>query len=76
MTVHVADPKQLSTDALALLFNEARTHNAFVDKPVPEDLLRQAVDLAKMAPDQRQPVAAAGRLPALEGGQAAARAGA
>ncbi len=50
MTVHVAEPKQLSSDALALLFNEARTHNAFVDKPVPEELLRRAVDLAKMGP--------------------------
>ena len=50
MAVHVADRKQLSSEALALLFNEARTHNAFVDKPVPEELLRRAVDLAKMAP--------------------------
>ena len=50
MTAHAADPKHLSKDALAILFNEARTHNAFVDKPVPEELLRQAVDLAKMAP--------------------------
>ena len=50
MAVHVAEPKQLSQDALALLFNEARTHNAFVDKAVPEDLLRRAVDLAKMGP--------------------------
>ena len=50
MAVHVAEPKQLSSEALALLFNEARTHNAFVDKPVPEELLRRAVDLAKMAP--------------------------
>ena len=50
MSVHVADPKQLSSEALALLFNEARTHNAFVDKPVPEELLRRAVDLTKMAP--------------------------
>ncbi|MGA2492784.1 MAG: malonic semialdehyde reductase [Roseiarcus sp.] len=50
MAVHVAEPKQLSSDALALLFNEARTHNAFVDKPVPEELLRRAVDLTKMAP--------------------------
>ena len=50
MAVHVAEPKQLSSDALALLFNEARTHNAFVDKAVPEELLRRAVDLAKMGP--------------------------
>ena len=50
MTAHTADPKHLTKDALAILFNEARTHNAFIDKAVPEDLLRQAVDLAKMAP--------------------------
>ena len=50
MTAHTADPKHLTKDALAILFNEARTHNAFIEKPVPEDLLRQAVDLAKMAP--------------------------
>ena len=50
MPAHTADPKHLTKDALAILFNEARTHNAFIDKPVPEELLRQAVDLAKMAP--------------------------
>ena len=50
MTAHVADLKRLPNEALGLLFNEARTHNAFLDKSVPEELLRQAVDLAKMAP--------------------------
>jgi 3-hydroxypropanoate dehydrogenase len=50
MTVHVAEPKHVSAEALAQLFTEARTHNAFLDKPVPEELLRQAVDLMKMAP--------------------------
>ncbi|THD43936.1 MAG: malonic semialdehyde reductase [Bradyrhizobium sp.] len=50
MTVHVPQPKQLSNDALAQIFNEARTHNAFLDKPVADELLRRAVDLTKMAP--------------------------
>jgi 3-hydroxypropanoate dehydrogenase len=50
MTVHVPDVKHVSPDALAQLFTEARTHNAFADRPVPEELLRQAVDLAKMGP--------------------------
>ena len=50
MTVHVPDHKHLAAEALAQIFTEARTHNAFIDKPVPEELLRQAVDLAKMAP--------------------------
>jgi 3-hydroxypropanoate dehydrogenase len=32
------------------LFRTARTHNGWQDRPVPERLLRDAVDLAKMAP--------------------------
>ena len=36
--------------ALAQLFTDARTHNAFLDRPVPEALLREALDLAKMGP--------------------------
>ena len=50
MTVHVAEPKHVAADALAQLSTEARTHNAFQDKPVPEELIRQALDLAKMGP--------------------------
>lgn len=36
--------------ALAQLFAEARTFGAWQDKPVSEDLLRQAYDLMKMGP--------------------------
>ena len=36
--------------AQAQLFTEARTHNAFLDKPVPDQLLVEALDLAKMGP--------------------------
>jgi 3-hydroxypropanoate dehydrogenase len=36
--------------ALAQMFTEARTHNAFLDRPVPDALLREALDLAKMGP--------------------------
>ena len=36
--------------ALDQLFREARTFNAWLDRPVSDDLLKQAVDLAKMAP--------------------------
>ncbi len=36
--------------ALTQLFGEARTHNAFLDRPVPEQLLVEALDLAKMGP--------------------------
>ena len=50
MTVHVPYPKPLAADALGVMFNDARTHNAFVEKSVPDELLRRAVDLAKMGP--------------------------
>jgi len=40
----------LDDSALAQLFTEARTHNGFRDIPVPDELLRRAVDLAKMGP--------------------------
>ncbi|HEY1941050.1 MAG TPA: malonic semialdehyde reductase [Roseiarcus sp.] len=50
MNVHVAEPKFIAPEAAAQLFTEARTHNVFLDKPVPEELLRKAVDLAKMGP--------------------------
>lgn len=40
----------LDPAALDALFRNARTANGFLDKPVPLDLLRQAYDLAKMAP--------------------------
>jgi len=32
------------------IFNEARTANGFIDKPVPLELLQQVYDLAKMGP--------------------------
>jgi 3-hydroxypropanoate dehydrogenase len=50
MNVHVTEPKTVDDAALAQLFTEARTHNGFSDKPVAEDLLKKAVDLAKMGP--------------------------
>jgi 3-hydroxypropanoate dehydrogenase len=55
MTVTV-DPKTitrhapLGAAAHAQLFTAARTHNAFQDRPVPDALLREALDLAKMGP--------------------------
>src|SRR5947208_16165601 len=36
--------------ALDRLFREARTHNGWLDRPVPEGLLREAVDIAKIGP--------------------------
>ncbi len=40
----------LGAAALAQIFTEARTHNAFLDRPVPDALLIEALDLAKMGP--------------------------
>jgi 3-hydroxypropanoate dehydrogenase len=36
--------------SLDVLFRDARTHNGWQDKPVPESLLRELFDLAKMGP--------------------------
>jgi len=41
----VADERSLD-----LLFRQARTHSGWTDRPVPESLLRQAWDLARMGP--------------------------
>ena len=35
---------------LARMFTDARSHGNWLDRPVPEELLRQAYDLAKLAP--------------------------
>src|SRR4030088_333372 len=40
----------LSNDVLDLIFRKARTHNAWLDRPVEDALLRQVYDLAKMGP--------------------------
>jgi 3-hydroxypropanoate dehydrogenase len=50
MTIHVPDHKTIDAASVAQLFTEARTHNAFLDKPVPDELLVKAIDLAKMGP--------------------------
>jgi 3-hydroxypropanoate dehydrogenase len=42
--------RTLDDAALDLLFREARTHNGWLDKPVDDDLLRRAWDLARMGP--------------------------
>jgi 3-hydroxypropanoate dehydrogenase len=41
---------QLDDEALDILFRKARTHNAWLDKPVGDDLLRQVYDLMKWGP--------------------------
>ena len=50
MTIHVLDRKAIDSASLAQLFTEARTHNAFTDKLVPDELLQKAIELAKMGP--------------------------
>lgn len=53
MTIHTPLPTAIDPvhhQALDRLFRDARTHNGWTGQPVPEDLLRQAVDLAKMGP--------------------------
>ena len=50
MTVHVPGPKSIDSASLAQIFTEARTHNVFLDKPISDELLRKAVELAKMGP--------------------------
>ena len=40
----------IDASALRQLFDEARTHNAWQDKPVPEHLLHQLYDLMKWGP--------------------------
>jgi len=50
MTIHVPEPRSIDSAALAQIFTEARTHNVFLDKPVSDELLRKAVELAKMGP--------------------------
>jgi len=42
--------RTIDEEALDQLFRAARTHKGWLDRPVPEALLRQAVDLAKMGP--------------------------
>lgn len=42
--------KPVDSAAIAQLFTQARTHNVFRDVPVPDALLRKALDLAKMGP--------------------------
>ena len=50
MTIHVPDHKTIDATSLGQIFTEARTHNGFVDKPVSDELLQKAVELAKMGP--------------------------
>lgn len=41
---------RIAADALNQLFLDARTQNGWLDRPVPDDLLREIYDIAKMGP--------------------------
>jgi 3-hydroxypropanoate dehydrogenase len=49
-TTALADEMRLDHGSLDQLFVAARTHNAWLDRPVDEALLREIYDLAKLAP--------------------------
>lgn len=40
----------LSDDSLDVIFRSARTHKVWLDRPVPDDLLRRVYDLARLGP--------------------------
>jgi 3-hydroxypropanoate dehydrogenase len=46
----ISQSTKISHDALNLLFLEARTHNAWLPKPVPGEALREVYDLARWGP--------------------------
>ena len=50
MTIHVPDRKMIEGQPLAQIFTDARTHNGFIDKPVSDELLHKAIELAKIGP--------------------------
>jgi 3-hydroxypropanoate dehydrogenase len=50
MNAHVHETKSIDSAALAQLFHDARTHNGFLDRPVSDELLKKAVDIAKIGP--------------------------
>ena len=42
--------QQVSDESLNVIFREARTQNAWLPRPVPDELLREIYDLAKLGP--------------------------
>jgi 3-hydroxypropanoate dehydrogenase len=50
MTQTSGKASTVSNDSLDLLFHNARTHSAWLPKPVPDDVLRKIYDLAKLGP--------------------------
>jgi 3-hydroxypropanoate dehydrogenase len=50
MPVENITEKAVTSEALDILFRQARTHISWLDKPVPDDVLRQIYDLMKWGP--------------------------
>jgi len=46
----VAMPRQIDDETLDILFRKARTHNAWLNKPVSDDLLRRLYEVMKWGP--------------------------
>ena len=42
--------EKIASSALDVLFNHARTHNVWLDKPVSDEILKELYDLAKLPP--------------------------
>jgi 3-hydroxypropanoate dehydrogenase len=75
----LATSKKQDDVAIAQLFTEARTHNGWLDRPVPDSVLREAVEIARWGPTSancspmrvvfvRSPEAKARLEPALSAG--------
>jgi 3-hydroxypropanoate dehydrogenase len=43
-------PRRIEDADLHQLFLDARTHNGWIDKPVPDSMLREIYDLVKFGP--------------------------
>jgi 3-hydroxypropanoate dehydrogenase len=50
LTENIHTTNRLSDDALDQIFRDARTHSAWLPKPVPLEILREAYELARMGP--------------------------
>ena len=49
-TIEKAEKMEVSNDAFDLVFRKARTYDAWLPKPVPDDLLRQLYETLKWGP--------------------------
>jgi 3-hydroxypropanoate dehydrogenase len=50
LTENIESANRLNDDALDLIFRNARTHSAWLPKPVPVEILLEAYELARMGP--------------------------